>query len=243
VDRLGASLSHRIVAVSQHTADHMTAVERIDPGKISVIHNGIDFDRVRPGSPEAVAAIRREWAPAGGHLVVTAARLHPEKGYPQLFEAVEAVRRHLPGRLTLLVLGEGPFRAEFEARVKALNLESTVRFLGFRRDVHDFVAAADVFVLASLAEAFGLILAETLFLGTPVVATRAGGIPEIVRDGVDGLLVPPGDPAALGTALVRVLSDQALRGRLTGAGRARIQRDFGFDRLMQRYEELYEAVP
>jgi len=114
-----------------------------------------------------------------------------------------------------------------------------VSFLGFRKDSPDLMAAADVVVLPSLAEAFGLVLTEALYLGTPVVATRVGGIPEIVDDGVDGTLVPPADSRALASAILDLLENPQRRERLAGAGREKVMRRFRFEDMVRSYEDIY----
>ena len=109
-------------------------------------------------------------------------------------------------------------------------------------DLPDLMASADLLVLASVAEAFGLVLAEALYLGTPVVATQVGGIPEIVDHGEDGLLVPPGDSEALAAAVVALLSDEPRRRALAGAGREKVVRRFRFEQMVRSYEGLYAAL-
>jgi glycosyltransferase involved in cell wall biosynthesis len=104
------------------------------------------------------------------------------------------------------------------------------------------MVASDLVVLPSEAEAFGLVLAEALFLGRPVVATRAGGIPEIVDDGVDGILVSPAEPQALEDAVVRLLTDDALRKSMGHKGRKKVAKRFRFDRMMGEYETLYDHL-
>ena len=104
------------------------------------------------------------------------------------------------------------------------------------------MAAADLFVLPSVAEAFGLVLTEALYLGTPVVATRVGGIPEIVTDGSDGLLVPPANPPALADAITELLNDPERRSRMAGAGREKIMGKFRFDEMVQAYEAIYQQL-
>jgi glycosyltransferase involved in cell wall biosynthesis len=128
--------------------------------------------------------------------------------------------------------------------VRELGVAEMVTFLGFRRDAADLIAAADVLILASEAEAFGLVLTEALSLGTPIVATRVGGIPEIVDDGRDWLLVPPSDPDALAAAVVRLLRDDDLRKRFAEAGREKVANHFRFESMVRRYEQVYqEAAP
>lgn len=241
LDRLCTRLAHRVIAVSQHTAEHLVQAEGAPPDKIRVVHNGIDFARVRISSPEAPQRIRAELGLAGRRVALIAARLHPEKGYEHLLRAVPAVAAGVPD-FTLLVAGAGPFEAQYRALSAALGCGDAVRFLGFRRDLPDLMAACDVLVLPSLAEAFGLVAAEAVYLGVPVVASRIGGIPEIVDGDVDGLLVPPGDDRALAEALVRVLTDRELCRRLAGAGREKIAGRFAFEHMMREYERVYDTL-
>ncbi len=128
----------------------------------------------------------------------------------------ESSRRSHRHPFVLLVAGEGPFEGEYRERTRRLGCEGLVRFMGFRNDLPDLMVASDVFVLPSVAEAFGLVLVEALYLGVPVVATRVGGIPEIVDHGVDGILVPPADSTALAEALAELLLDPMSRARLAG---------------------------
>jgi glycosyltransferase involved in cell wall biosynthesis len=240
LDRLCTALCHLVIPVSEHTAQVMRDEESAPPEKLRVVLNGVDFDRVRISSPEALAAIRREHAPHGEFLLLQVGRLHPEKGYEYLFPALKRVREHAGRPVRLLVAGVGPFEQVYRELARDLGIDDMVSFLGFRRDVADLMAAADVFVLASVAEAFGLALAEALYLGTPIVATRAGGIPEIISDGRDGLLVPAADPEALGSAILALVHDDRLRQELAGAGRDKMTARFAFDQMVRQYERVYE---
>jgi glycosyltransferase involved in cell wall biosynthesis len=241
LDRLCTRLSHRVIAVSQHTADHLIGVEHAPPTKVSVVHNGIDFERVRVSSPDAPARIRAQLDLVGTPIVLMAARMHPEKGYEHLLASLPGVLAQVP-ELILLVAGTGPLEARYRALCGSMGIERSVRFLGFRRDLADLIVASDLVVLPSLAEAFGLVAAEALYLGVPVVASRVGGIPEIVDDGIDGLLVPPGDDEALTGALARLLLDGARRRTLQGAGRDKIASRFGFRSMIMAYERLYDEL-
>jgi len=240
LDQLCTALCHLVIPVSEHTAQVMRDEEGAPAEKLRVVLNGVDFDRVRVSSPDAPATIRREHASRGEFLLLQVGRLHPEKGYEHLFPALKRVREHAGRPVRLLVAGIGPFEPAYRKLVRDLGVDDMVSFLGFRRDVADLIAAADVFVLASVAEAFGLALAETLYLGTPIVATRAGGIPEIVADGRDGLLVPPADPEALASAILALVHDDRLRQQLVGAGRDKMTARFAFESMVRQYEEVYE---
>lgn len=241
LDRLCTRVSHRVIAVSQHTADHLIEVEKAPPDKVRTIHNGIDFDRVRASSVEAPERVRAELRITDRKVILIAARMHPEKGYEVLLRAMPKVASRIEN-VTLLVAGTGALEPHYRMLSASLGLEGRVHFLGFRRDLPDLMVASDVVVLPSLAEAFGLVVAESLYLGVPVVTSSAGGLPEIVQDGVDGLLVPPGDADALAGALVQVLGNDDLRKRLAGAGRERIASRFSFERMVREYERVYDGL-
>jgi glycosyltransferase involved in cell wall biosynthesis len=234
-------MSQRVIAVSQHTADHLVQVEHAPVEKVRVIHNGIDFDRVRVSSPDAPARVRAELGAVGRLVVLIAARLHPEKGYESLLAAFARVVGGVPGTV-LLIAGTGPLESHYRRLAADHSLGDSVRFLGFRRDLPDIISAADIVVLPSLAEAFGLAAAEALYLGTPVVASRVGGLPEIVDDEIDGLLVPPNQPPALAEALVRLLTQPDLRARLAGRGRQKVAERFSFQAMVRAYERVYDEL-
>jgi glycosyltransferase involved in cell wall biosynthesis len=241
-DQLCNKLSHAVIAVSQHTADHIVCEEGAPPDRVEVVLNGIDFSRLELSDPARRVPLRREWSVDDAYIVLVPGRLHPEKGHSYFFQALPLIRRQLSRPLVALIAGAGPFEAAYREEVRSLGCADMVKFLGFRRDVADLIAAADIVVLPSVAEAFGLVVAEALYLGTPVVATLAGGIPEIVRDGIDGVLVPPADSRALAEAVGGLLNDPSRRARLAGAGRERVGERFGFERMVRAYEQTYEQV-
>lgn len=242
LDQLCTAMSHGVIAVSEHTAEVMRAEEGAPDGRILVIHNGVDFERVKQPSRQVKDAIRREFAPRGEFLLLQVARLHPEKGYDHLFRAMSLLRKRSVRPFRLFVAGKGPFEQSYRQMVRDLGLDDLVTFLGFRRDIANLMAAADLVVLASVAEAFGLVLTEALYLGTPIVATRVGGIPEIVTDRADGLLVPPASAEALAEAIARLVEDEPLRRRLAGAGHDKVVRTFAFERMVRRYESYYQGL-
>ena len=242
LDQLCTRLSQAAIAVSRHTADHMIEVEGAPREKVHAVLNGIDFDRAKVSGPDARQRVRREFAADESHLLVTIARLHPEKGHHYLFEALGEVRRRVNRPVRLLVAGTGPFDSAYREEVRALGCEDIVSFLGFRKDAPDLIAAADLVILPSVAEAFGLVLTEALYLGTPVVATRVGGIPEIVDDGVDGVLVPPADSCALARAIIDMLNDPDRRRMMAGGGREKVLNKFRFEDMVRSYETIYDKA-
>lgn len=242
LDQWCTAMSHHVIGVSNETAEHLVRVEGAPAAKVSAIHNGIDFERVRVSAPDARQRIRRELGLGSDFTFLTAARLHPEKGYEYLFEAVRLLKNRSEKPFIVLVAGRGPFQERYQQLAQALDIEKHLRFLGFRADLPDLMVGSDTFVLASVAESFGLVLAEALYLGLPVLATRTGGIPEIVDDGVDGRLVVPGDAIALSKAMESFLLRSVL---LPGQGEAavgKIRDRFDFARMMRAYEDVYERV-
>jgi glycosyltransferase involved in cell wall biosynthesis len=242
LDRLATRLADAVIAVSQHTAEHLQSVEQAPSAKVHTIVNGIDFDRVRPPSSGDAGPLRARFAARGVALLVVPARLHPEKGHSYLFRGLKALEAAVSRPFVVVVAGDGPYRTEYEKEVQSLGCEALVRFAGYLDDLPAVMAVADLVVLPSVAEAFGLALAEALYLGTPVVSTRTGGIPEIVDHGADGLLVPPADTPSLVAALARLLNDEQARAGLAGAGREKIRQRFSFDRMRREYESLYDQL-
>jgi glycosyltransferase involved in cell wall biosynthesis len=242
LDQWCTTLAHHVIAVSNETAEHLVRVEGAPAAKITAIHNGIDFERVKPSGPDARKRIRDELGLGDVFTFLIAGRLHPEKGYEQLFEAVRLLRGREARSFCVLVAGRGPLLTHYEALVGSKGVSDRIRFLGFRSDLPDLMLASDLFILPSLAESFGLVLAEALFLGLPVIASRVGGIPEIVDDGIDGCLVPPGDPATLCKAMESFLLGQV---HLPGQGEKameKVRRRFDFEKMLRAYEAVYERV-
>jgi glycosyltransferase involved in cell wall biosynthesis len=241
LDRLCTGLSHAVIAVSQHTAAHLIEKEGARPDKIHVVSNGIDFDRVRASDPDATDRIRLEFAATDSYLLLIAARLHPEKGHHYLFQALPEIQQRVDRPVRLLVAGTGTYEAAYKEEVRSLGCEEMVSFLGFRKDIPDLIAAADLLVLPSVAEAFGLVLAEATHLGTPVVATRVGGIPEIIEDGKNGVLVEPSSSLALSQAIASLLNDPGRRHEITQARRESVER-FRFEDMVRSYESVYRRI-
>jgi glycosyltransferase involved in cell wall biosynthesis len=231
----------RLIAVSR-SIERKIAREGRRGAPVELIPNGveIDVDLERYVAEAPSRTLDTEFGlPLGAPLVGVIARLEPEKGHPTLLDAWPLVLRESPGA-RLLIVGEGSRREALEEQATALGLRDTVVFTGLRDDVPAVIAELDVAVLPSYREAQGVSLLEAMVLARPIVASRVGGIPEFVEDGVTGLLVEPRDPAALAGAVVRVLRDHALADALGRKGRALVRERYCIDEMVRRVEDLYE---
>ena len=233
-EALAVLLTDRTFAVSADIAEHLRH-RRGARRKVEVLYLGIgDAPRVARDR----ASIRAELG-AGDEdrLVVTASRLAPQKALPVMFEALASV----PEPFVLAVAGTGPAEDELRAAAAAHGIVERVRWLGFRPDVADYIAAGDVFCLSSVWEGVPLAAQEAILLGVPVVATAVGGMPELVEDAVTGRLVPPLDPAALGAALRQVLASEALRKTFADGAREHLKERFSTERMLERLAAEYRA--
>ena len=206
----------------------------------SIIPNGVDLQRF--SLPAGRCALRSVYSlPEDALLVGVVARLEAEKGHRFLLDAFPRILAAVPATC-LVVVGEGSLAGELAARAQALPGAAARRilFTGRRDDVSALIAELDVAVLPSLREAQGISLLEAMARGRPVVASAVGGIPEVVTDGRDGLLVPRADPAALASALIRLLRSPSLRRRLGEAGRVTVAERFSIEAQVRRIEALYD---
>ncbi|MEA2142957.1 MAG: hypothetical protein QOI64_1387 [Solirubrobacteraceae bacterium] len=243
LDRLATTLSHAVVANSRFTKEVMVDHEGADPAKVRVVYYGLDTKALRP-VPDGEIAILRDalGVPPDRFVVVVPARLDREKGHEHLFAALTELGGGALERMTVLLAGSGPDREHFEREIAARGLTGTVRLLGHRRDINRLYQLADLTVLPSLSEAFGQVLIESLCLGTGVVATRVGGIPEIVEDGRTGLLVEPADAGDLARALRASVEQPDRRGAMAAAGQARVREVFDSRRTARENEAIYDEL-
>lgn len=242
LDQMCNRLSQKVIGVSQHTSDHMIEAEKCPPEKVVTIYNGIDFDRVKPSADDFRSRIRREFDAENKFLILTTGRLHPEKGYPHLFEAIPKLKTLTDKPFLWLIAGKGALKDKFEADVARLKADDVVKFIGFRKDIPDLMSTADLFVLPSVAEAFGVVFAEAIYLGVPIVATKIGGIPEIVDDGSDGILIPPADSDAIASTVADLINNPQKLAGLKNNGREKVIEKFEFEEMTRRYEKVYEDL-
>jgi glycosyltransferase involved in cell wall biosynthesis len=238
IDReLIARWASAMVVVSREARRRMIEVERIAPERLVFLPNGI---RALPAGDGG--AVRAELGIDPGDPVIgTVCILRTEKALDVLVRATALLVKDFP-RLRVLIVGEGEERARVQALVEQLGLQENVILTGARTDVPSVLAALDVAVLSSDYEGIPLSLLEFMDAGKPIVATKVGGVPEVVEDGVHGLLVPPRDESALADAVGRLLLDTELASRLGAQARERCRTEFSLDRTVERLQELYERL-
>jgi glycosyltransferase involved in cell wall biosynthesis len=229
------------VAVSRAAADRLATLARLPLERIRVITNGIRLERFDPGSSGIHANGLRGSLGVGlsEPLVVVPAVLRPGKGHDVLLDSVPLVQERFPSaRFALAGGGE----LEGELKVRAQNLGSAVLFLGHRRDIPELMAASDLVVLPSRAEALPTVAMEAAAAGRAMLASRVGGVEEVVSDGVTGIMVPPGDPRALAESMVALLGDPERRNALARAARLRALEEFGIETQVKRTLALWDEV-
>lgn len=228
--------SDTLLAVSEWDRSRMIEVEHIPPEIIRILPNGI----VSPAQSRNERDLRDELGiSAQTRLIGAVGRLYPEKGYDDLVRAMALLKRDAPCPFQCVILGLGPEEQRLQALIDEFDLTYEVRLVGRRQDVPDVIRALDVAVLSSKNEGSPLAVMEYMAGAAAIVATAVGGVPELIEDGVHGLLVPPCDPAALAAAVRRLLTDQPLASRLGAAARARQRANYDLNVVVGQLEELY----
>lgn len=233
--RVAAALSGSIVAVSHSLARHLSRDLWLRASRIVTIPNGAGLARVAHSTLRAELKLR-----ADDRLVLAVGNLYPVKGHGYLVEAFGLLARRFP-RLHVAIAGRGDLEAPLRARAQSLDVGDRFHLLGLRSDVGNLLAGADVFVLPSLSEGLPLALIEAMLAERPIVATAVGEVGTVLSGGRDGILVPPGDAAALADALAHVLSDPSEARRLSAAAALRAE-DYTLTKMTDRYVALYEAL-
>jgi len=211
----------------------------VEADRAVTVHEGIDVEHVVAADP--VNIHEAFWLPHQAPVVGNVAALVPHKGQRYLIEAAHLVVQEIPDA-RFVILGEGELREQLERQVHDHHLEKHVLLPGFRTDVLGCIKGFDLFVMSSVTEGLGTSLLDAMACSRPIVATTAGGIPEVVEDGVNGLLVPPRDARALADAIIRALRDPSLRQRFGTAGLARVKARFTVERMVEQTAAVYARV-
>jgi glycosyltransferase involved in cell wall biosynthesis len=226
----------RVIAVSDAVKQRLVKQDDVPPEKIAVIPNAVPAN---PDSGSGTPPLRDELRDRP--LVGVLARLQPEKGVATFLKAGAHVAKVVP-QACFIVVGDGPLRTELEVLVRRLCMDQNVRFLGFRSDPRALIELLDVLVVPSLTEGAPLVVLEAMAAGVPIVASAVGGIPDQIRHEGEGLLVPPGDPAALGDAVLKLLRDPGLARRMGASGCRKATTVFSHAEMVARTKDVYRAA-
>ena len=233
------NLSGVVLANATPIRDALISEDRFAPEKLRVIHNGVDTEKFQRAQRD-----RARLFPDVGNemLVVLVGNMHSDvKGHPWLIAAAPTVVREFP-EVRFVFAGDGELRPTFAAQVAQLGLESTFKFLGRRSDIPEILASCDLAVLPSRAEGLPNAVLEYMAAGLPTIASRVGGMAELIQDGVTGLLVPAEDANALAGALLQFLRDPEQARQIANNGQRFAVENFSFERLIREIDELYAEL-
>ena len=241
VERTLARASDVLVAVSPEVRDDLVSLGVAPREKFAVIRLGIPLQE-RIGDKGPTLDYRRLYGiPPGAFVVGWVGRMTGVKDTKAVLEIVRGLRE-LRAEAVLCMVGDGPEREGLEELAHQLGIARSCYFVGYREDVSDYYRLFDAFLLPSLNEGTPVSVIESLASGTPVVATRVGGVPDVVRDGLDGFVVEPGDVQGAAEKLAELAGDPKLRARLGESGRARVYERYSVDRLVNDVDRLYRSL-
>jgi L-malate glycosyltransferase len=236
ITRFSIEKSDRVTAVSDFLR-RMTFASFGVEKPIEVIHNFVDHDRFRPGTGPAG---HLPFVGQGRRIVMHASNFRPVKNVPTVIRTFAGIAAQVPANLVLL--GDGPERWHAQDLARSFNLQDRVFFLGVQERIEELLPLADLFLLPSAHESFGLVALEAMSCGVPVIATSRGGTSELITHSVSGFLVDPEDEAGMIETGVRVLRDPGLQQQVAHGARARVEANFTQDTMVDRYEALYRGL-
>jgi len=239
IDRILASLNVTIVAVTQAVAEFTSQQEHILGPKFSVIYNGIDTDYFSAAVNETHRQRHNLGIPENHVIIGSVGRLVPQKDFGLLLDCFELFQNAFPDS-TLVIVGDGPERSKLLETIREKGLTTRVIFTGFQHDIRPYLAIFDIFLTTPLYEGLGLVLLEAMMAGVPVVASRVGGIPEVIEHGTTGFLVETRDPHDYVRSMSAILNNEAMRKMMIEQARQRVRRTFSLQQMVAEYQKLYE---
>lgn len=233
--------SDKIIAVSEKNRNLLIQISPKNRSKISTIHNGIELTKAAKISLAKKQQLKQQLDLSNDtKIILSAGTLHPRKGFLNLLEAFKLTNKVLPN-WHLIIAGEGPQETVLRKKIEELNLTKQVSLIGFRNDLDQLFQISDVFALASHQEAFGLVIVEAMNAGNAIIATRAGGVPEIIQDNKNGLLVEPNNNKDLARALEKLMKNEKLRIEL-GESALISSQQFSATNMALSYQKIYQIT-
>jgi L-malate glycosyltransferase len=239
ITRFGIDQSDGVTAISDYLREQTVQQFKVKR-EIEVIPNFVNCDVYTPLSPEVREAGRAEYAEPGEKILIHLSNFRPVKRAVDAVEVFARVVEEIPARL--LLVGDGPDRSQAEWLARRKGIQERIHFLGKQSSVNDLLPLADLMLMPSEMESFGLVALEAMACMVPTISTAVGGVPELIEDGVNGRLFPVGAVDAMAAAAVELLSDDAKREALAKAGRQTAQQRYCASKIIPRYEGYYERV-
>jgi glycosyltransferase involved in cell wall biosynthesis len=233
---------NQIIAVSEKTRAHHLESGNLGSSKVMTLYNGVDISRFKGIDKAQITKTRQALnLTLDIPIIITVAVLREPKGIQNMIKALPAILEQVPD-LHYLIVGDGNYGAALHELVSALTLEEHVTFAGHRTDIPALLACGDIFVLPTLKDALPTVLIEALAAEIPVVASNVGGVPEIIENGVDGLLVPPDDPSSLAKACLELLNNSELVRQMILEGSQIVQQRFSINAQIEKLSSLYQEL-
>jgi sugar transferase (PEP-CTERM/EpsH1 system associated) len=239
MDKILSHMADRIVVVAEFLKKNLVKKEWMNPASITTIYNGIDGDVFGREFNRDEITGELEISSAA-KIIGIVARLQGIKNHKCLIRAMQKVSKRFPDAI-LLIIGDGSLRGELMELVSSEDLQDNIHFLGTRNDIPRLLSMLDIFVLCSLSEGLPLTILEAMAAGKPIVATGVGGIPEVIQDGADGIIIPSDDSDSLAEAIEELLSDDGKRPDMGLKARKKFEERFTVQAMVEEYEKIYEG--
>ncbi|MYJ95344.1 MAG: glycosyltransferase family 4 protein [Proteobacteria bacterium] len=230
-----------VAAISSALESELVDHVGLDPGRVVRVASAVDTRRYRPQSSARARLAETFRIPSNSRILGVIAQLIPRKGHALLLGCLPDLIAH-HSEIRILFFGRGPLERALRRQIAARSLENRVQLTGFRDDLAELLPGLDLLVHPALREGLGVAVLEAMSAGVPVVASDAGGIPDIVEHERNGLRFATGDPSGLRNGVLRLLGDDALRRSLALAGRERVETEFSIRSMSRRYVEVYNRV-
>ena len=241
IEKLAALVTDKIITLTDHGKEEHIRFHIANPDKFVPIYSGINIPEFKRNKDDHSLDVRNTLdIPPQAPVIGTVTRLVPIKGIEDLIKAVPTLLEDYPD-LRVLLVGDGHLRSDLEELCELVGVRNHIHFLGEQKKVVPFLKAMDVFVLSSINEGMGRCLLEALVCGKPAVATRVGGVPELVEHGSNGFLVPPRQPQLLARAIIEILSDEELKQKMGKNAIKKVTMDFSVEVMVKKIERLYQS--
>jgi len=240
IERFLSFFTDKIICVSNSTREFVEKIEGIDVNKTCLIYNGTETSNIHP-STTSVDRTSLALSPED-FVIITVASLVENKGHHSLLDAINILSKKYRS-IRLLIVGDGPLRSKLEEYAKNLKISSLIVFTGLRKDVHSLLYLSDLFILCPMErEGLGVSIIEAMSMGVPVIGTSIGGIPELIENQVNGLLVPPCNSYELAVAIERLVVDKDQRNKMAEQAKEIYDKNFTAARMVHQIEQLYEGL-